>query len=70
MDNWQEDHGKIITNFLSLLNKTTVQFVLKGSTALSCCYGLDRFSEDIDLDGKNKTLKRLLKDSVQDMVSQ
>lgn len=28
--------------------------VLKGGTALLLCYGLDRFSEDIDLDGRKK----------------
>lgn len=27
---------------------------LKGGTALLLCYGLDRFSEDIDLDGRKK----------------
>ena len=31
-------------------------FVLKGGTALSLCYGLDRFSEDIDFDVPGKSL--------------
>lgn len=41
--------------FLKFLNDNATGFVLKGGTALHKCYGLDRFSEDIDLDtGKRK----------------
>jgi predicted nucleotidyltransferase component of viral defense system len=39
-----------MVSYLLLLNKRTDQFILKGGTALARCYGLDRFSEDIDLD--------------------
>lgn len=42
--------------FLIFLNKQTESFVLKGGTALLACYNLDRFSEDIDLDGKGKNI--------------
>jgi len=35
---------------LDFLNSCSDLFVLKGGTALMMCYGLDRFSEDIDLD--------------------
>lgn len=55
---WQTNHGNFIHAFLLLLNKQTDQFVLKGGTALSLCYGLDRFSEDIDLDGRKQELKK------------
>ena len=41
---WQTNHGNFIEAFLLFLNKQTDQFVIKGGTALSLCYGLDRFS--------------------------
>lgn len=38
-------------------------FVLKGGTALHLCYGSDRFSEDIDLDGiKHVSLEKVIRD--------
>ena len=33
--------------------------VLKGETALLFCYGLDRFSEDLDFDAQNSNLNTL-----------
>lgn len=51
---WQPLHLKVIDQVLKEINKQTDQFVLKGGTALSYCYGLDRFSEDIDLDSQSK----------------
>lgn len=50
-NSWRYEHGKTIDSFLDFLNKRTDQYVLKGGTALMKCYGLNRFSEDIDLDG-------------------
>ncbi len=58
---WQTNHGNFIEAFLLFLNKQTDQFVLKGGTALSLCYGLDRFSEDIDLDGRKQDIKEIVK---------
>jgi len=52
MSDWKETLGVIINEFLSFLNCKSSNFILKGGTALMLCYGLDRFSEDIDLDGK------------------
>lgn len=49
-----EKHGKVINKFLNYLNEQSNQFILKGGTALMTCYGLNRFSEDIDLDSTNK----------------
>jgi predicted nucleotidyltransferase component of viral defense system len=49
----QENHSKVIDNFLQFLNSQTSDYILKGGTALMKCYGLDRFSEDIDLDAVN-----------------
>ena len=51
---WRERHKQTIEEFLGFLNQRTDVYVLKGGTALMECYGLDRFSEDIDLDGSNK----------------
>ncbi len=53
MRDWKEAHRQTIDSFLSYLNERTDNFILKGGTALLACYGLDRFSEDIDLDGKS-----------------
>lgn len=58
---WQIEHEKVIANFLSYLNKQTDQFVLKGGTALRQCYGLDRFSEDIDLDCTKQRITEILR---------
>ena len=47
-------HFEIIKDFLLYLNRVSKDYILKGGTSLMTCYGLDRFSEDIDLDGFNK----------------
>ena len=61
---WKERHGQVISEFTkhlnNLLNKKSNEFILKGGTALMLCYGLDRFSEDIDLD-KNRGSGNLLR---------
>lgn len=48
------EHEKIIVSFLQFINKNSNDFILKGGTALKQCYNLNRFSEDIDFDVKNK----------------
>lgn len=48
-------HGSIIQNFIIYLNNNSKQYALKGGTALLLCYKLDRFSEDLDFNGRNKT---------------
>lgn len=53
---WREQHGKIIKDFLEFMNKETSNYILKGGTCLAQCYNLDRFSEDIDLDGKGNQI--------------
>lgn len=53
---WFEQHEKVISDFLLFLNEKSSDFVLKGDTALQLCYNLDRFSEDIDFDGKGPVL--------------
>lgn len=47
MEIWQNERLKIIKEILPSVGKN---FVLKGGTALALYYGLDRYSEDIDLD--------------------
>jgi predicted nucleotidyltransferase component of viral defense system len=54
MKSWQYLHKDVMTNFLEFLNRVSKGYVLKGGTALLMCYGLDRFSEDIDLDGTDR----------------
>jgi predicted nucleotidyltransferase component of viral defense system len=46
----QQIYMKLVKNFLQFLNNCSDAFVFKGGTALILCYGLDRFSEDVDLD--------------------
>ena len=53
---WQEQHVENIYLFLKFINNNTSDLILKGGTALLVCYGLDRFSEDIDLDGLNPSI--------------
>ncbi|MDR0950182.1 MAG: nucleotidyl transferase AbiEii/AbiGii toxin family protein [Candidatus Ancillula sp.] len=60
-DNWQEKHGEVIKAFLVFLNQRSDGFVLKGGTSLSQCYGLNRFSEDIDLDIKHGKIENHVK---------
>lgn len=43
-------HEEIIRSLCKMIHEQGMPLVLKGGTALRMCYGLDRFSEDIDLD--------------------
>lgn len=53
---WRKAHGKVIDDFLNELNRQTDKYILKGGTALAKCYALDRFSEDIGLDGRGDAI--------------
>lgn len=59
-------HIKLVGDLLQFLNNHSDAFVLKGGTALMLCYGLDRFSEDIDLD----MLSQNNKDDLQNILKQ
>lgn len=59
LNDWRERHKDVIVSFLQYLNAQTDQFVLKGGTALMLCYGLNRFSEDVDLDGRKQDIKEI-----------
>lgn len=63
---WHIRHGEIIANFVHYLNASSRDYILKGGTALYLCYGLDRFSEDIDLDGRIKGMAALVERFCQD----
>ena len=60
MIDWRKQHGEVMTGFVHWLNAKTDNYVLKGGTALYLCYNLDRFSEDIDLDGRIRGLEKLV----------
>ena len=60
MRDWRKQHGQAIAAFVKYLNAKGENFILKGGTALALCYRLDRFSEDIDLDGRVKGLTALV----------
>ncbi len=62
----QQLHMKLVGDFLQFLNNHSDAFVLKGGTALMLCYGLDRFSEGIDLD----MLSQNNKDDLQNILKQ
>ena len=57
-----EKHEKVIDDFLQFMNKRTNNFILKGGTSLRKCYGLDRFSEDIDLDATKEDIFEIVDD--------
>ena len=51
---WREKHEQVIKELLDYINDKGDSYILKGGTALKQCCNLDRFSEDIDLDGKKQ----------------
>lgn len=62
-------HEKIIRGFCEEINGNGKPLVLKGGTAIRPCYGLDRFSEDIELDcGINIHLESFLNDAVRQIA--
>jgi predicted nucleotidyltransferase component of viral defense system len=65
-EDWRVRHGEVISEFMRTLNAQSRDYVLKGGTALYLCYQLDRFSEDIDLDGRAKGMAALVERFCQD----
>ena len=55
-----KQHEYVMKIFLQQLNDRTDKYVLKGGTALAQCYGLDRLSEDIDLDSTQKIIEPII----------
>lgn len=58
----EQDHKHVIRQFLKQMNAFSSSFILKGGTALVECYGLDRFSENIDLDASRAKLHEFIDD--------
>lgn len=60
-DEQQVEHVEIMTAICHTFKQKNLPMVLKGGTALKLCYGLDRFSEDLDFDcAKALDLKKSL----------
>lgn len=59
---WQVRHAEVIKEFLKYLNENSDDFIFKGGTALMLCYGLDRFSEEVVLDGVQANIDRIIDD--------
>jgi predicted nucleotidyltransferase component of viral defense system len=63
----QKEHELVMTALCQGFHKKALPMVLKGGTALKLCYGLDRFSEDLDFD----SMKPLnLEHSIEEIFSQ
>lgn len=53
LETYQKARIALIKEILPLIGDN---FVLKGGTALSLFYGLDRYSEDLDFDAKSNNM--------------
>jgi predicted nucleotidyltransferase component of viral defense system len=63
----QKEHELVMKALCQGFHKKALPMVLKGGTALKLCYGLDRFSEDLDFD----SIKPLnLEHSIEDVFVQ
>lgn len=49
-DAQRAEHLEVMTQICHSFHRRRMPMVLKGGTALKLCYGLDRFSEDLDFD--------------------
>ena len=59
----QAEHLEVMAAICHAFNKKGMPMVLKGGTALQLCYGLDRFSEDLDFDcAKSLNLESSIKE--------
>lgn len=62
-DEQQGEHIEVMTAICHTFYKKGLPMVLKGGTALRLCYGLDRFSEDLDFDcAKSLNLEPTIKE--------
>lgn len=53
MEDYKKKRIELIKEILPIFGEN---FILKGGTSLMLYYGLDRFSEDIDLDSKTNNM--------------
>ncbi len=62
----RDTHSDFMKRILQEINRRELPSYLKGGTALLLCHGLDRFSEDIDLNSEKKfNLESIIKQSAQ-----
>ena len=62
-DTQQANHLEVMAAICQSFHKKGLPMVLKGGTALKLCYGLNRFSEDLDFDcAKSLTLESSIKE--------
>ena len=66
---YEEDRYNIMRTIAYEITKGN-NLVLKGGTALLLCYGLDRFSEDLDFDARRKSETSVLSDKIKDIVGE
>ncbi len=60
----RDTHRNFMKRILQEINRRELPTYLKGGTALLLCHGLDRFSEDIDLNSEKKfNLESIIKQS-------
>lgn len=59
-DERKEQHYEVMYDLLKYINNQTPDFILKGGTSLLMCYGLQRFSEDIDFNSTNKGIGKYI----------
>lgn len=65
----QQTHVRMMREVLRAVQETPL--VLKGGTALLLCYGLDRFSEDLDFDAPKKlNLESRIENSLRPITQQ
>jgi uncharacterized protein len=61
----EKDYFQEIILFI-LYSKFNNNLVFKGGTALTKCYGFDRFSEDLDFNGEEKEYKTIIEKGLKD----
>ena len=54
MESWQIKHTDVMRDFLHYLNAKTENYILKGGSSLIECYGMRRFSADLDFDSRDR----------------
>jgi predicted nucleotidyltransferase component of viral defense system len=70
LEDYKLERLQVMAQILYRINKSvnSANYVLKGGTGLLLCHGLDRFSEDIDLDGMRKVgLEKEIKAACNDL---
>ncbi len=62
----ESNNLKITRDFLVYLNKASSDYILKGGTALNVCYGMNRVTDGIDLDGFDTNIVSIIDNFVKE----